>query len=104
MFNSFIDTSVLTTLGTALGLILLDLLLGIFLSMKQGNFDVRRLPQFLISSVLPYVGSLLMLALFVESIPAIAAVFYTSAASVVAKFLVDIKDKLVGLNLDRTTK
>lgn len=94
MFNYLIDSKVLTTLGTALGLVLIDLLLGIFLSMKQGNFDVRKLPQFLTSGVLPYVGSLLMLALFVGSIPAIAAVFYSSAASVVAKFMVDIKDKL----------
>jgi len=44
-----------------------------------------------------------MLAVFVESIPAIAAIFYTSAATVVAKFL-DIKDKLSqlinGLNFE----
>jgi len=94
MFDSFIDPKVLTTLGTALSLILLDLVLGIILSLKQGNFDVRKLPQFLIRGVLPYVGSLLMLAVFAESIPAIAAIFYTSAATVVAKFMVDIKDKL----------
>ncbi len=97
MFNSYIDSKVCTTLGTALGLILLDLLLGIILSIKRGNFDVRKLPQFLSSGFLPYVGSLLMLALFVESIPAIAAIFYTSAATVVAKFLVDIKDKIATL-------
>lgn len=99
MFNTFIDAKVLTTLGTALGLILIDVLLGIFLSIRQGSFDFQKLPQFLSRSVLSYVGPLLMLALFTGSIPAIAAVFYTSAATVVAKFLADIKDKLVGLNL-----
>ncbi|KGK91065.1 hypothetical protein DP73_05380 [Desulfosporosinus sp. HMP52] len=46
---------------------------------KQGNLDVRKLPQFLTSGVLPYLGSLLILAIFAKSIPAIAAVFYTSA-------------------------
>lgn len=65
MVNLFMDPKVLTTLGTALGLVLLDLLLGIILSIKQGNFDVRKLPQFLTSGVLPYVGSLMMLALFI---------------------------------------
>lgn len=104
MVNLFIDPKVLTTLGTALGLVFLDLLLGILLSIKQGNFDVRKLPQFLMRNVFPYMGSLLMLVVFVESIPAIAAIFYTSAATVVAKFLVDIKDKLSqlinGLNFE----
>ncbi|KUO71301.1 MAG: hypothetical protein APF81_01705 [Desulfosporosinus sp. BRH_c37] len=104
MLNSFLDAKVLTTLGSTLGLVLLDLLLGIILSIKQGNFDVRKLPQFLTSGVLPYVGSLLVFVLFAGSLPAITAIFYTSAATVVAKFLVDIKDKLIGLNLDRTPK
>jgi hypothetical protein len=62
--------------------------------MKQGNFDVRKLPQFLTCGVLPYVGSLMMLALFVGNIPVIATIFYTSAATVVAKFMVEVKDKI----------
>jgi len=104
MVKSFIDPKVLSTLGTALALILLDLLLGIILSINKGNFNVRKLPQYLTKNILPYLGSLLMLALFAGSIPIIAAIFYTSTATVVAKFLVDIKDKLAqlikGLNLE----
>jgi hypothetical protein len=50
------------------------------------------------------VGSLLLFGLFAGSIPVIEAIFYTSAATVVAKFMVDIKDKLVGLNFGETQK
>ena len=75
MLNSFLDAKVLTTLGSTLGLVLLDLLLGIILSIKQGNFDVRKLPQFLTSGVLPYVGSLLVFVLFAGSLPAIYSYF-----------------------------
>ena len=38
-----------------------------------------------------------MIAVLAGSIPAIAAIFYTSAATVVAKFMVEIKDKLAVL-------
>lgn len=97
----FIPEQVLAGLGTALGLILVDVVLGILVSITQKTFDPRKLPSFLQSSILPYVGSLMILAL-ASWIPAMQALFFAATAAVSVKFLADIKDKIVQMTGAKT--
>ncbi|MHB1407153.1 MAG: hypothetical protein ACYCV0_16395 [Desulfitobacteriaceae bacterium] len=88
---------VIVAFEMALGLIFLDLMLGIILALSKGEFEPRKLPKFLQSSVLPYVGSLTLLAVFSTIIPEIKALYFTAVTAVNAKFLFDVKDKIFGL-------
>lgn len=92
-------TGILTALGAVLVLILLDTLLGIILSIKARSFDVRKLPQFLATNLLPYVGSLLILALAAyvtgDYSAQIAVIFFAATAATAVKFIAEIKDKTV---------
>lgn len=90
----YIPEQVLIAIASALGLILIDVVLGILVSITQNTFDPRKLPNFLQTSILPYVGSLLILAL-ASSIPAMQALFFAATATATVKFLADIKDKIV---------
>ncbi|MHB8124625.1 MAG: hypothetical protein ACYDEJ_03110 [Desulfitobacteriaceae bacterium] len=97
-----IPKEVLVTLGGALGLIFLDVAFGIIASISRGDFDPRRLPNFLQANVLPFVGSLVLLAVCSAFIPQVEALFFAAAAPVAVKFLFDIKDKiskLIGVNI-----
>ena len=92
-------TGIFAALGAIIAPILLDTLLGIILSLKAGTFNLRKLPQFLATNLLPYVGGLLVLALTAyiagDYTAQIAALFYAAAAATAAKFLAEIKDKVL---------
>lgn len=88
------DKTVFITLGTVLGIIVLDTLLGIINAISQKQFDIRKLPQFLQTSILPYIGGLAILAVFSYD-GTIKPLFYAAAAATTAKYLAEIKDKLV---------
>lgn len=88
---------VIVALEMSLGLIFLDLMLGIILAVGKGEFEPRKLPKFLQSSVLPYVGSLSLLAVFSAVIPEIKALYFTAVTAVNAKYLFDVKDKIFSL-------
>ncbi|GAB6171947.1 hypothetical protein JCM15765_14250 [Paradesulfitobacterium aromaticivorans] len=88
---------VIVAFEMALGLIFLDLMLGIIRALSKGEFEPRKLPKFLQSSVLPYVGSLALLAIFSTIIPEIKALYFTAVTAVNAKFLFDVKDKIFSL-------
>jgi len=97
LLGSFMGPKVLAALAGVLALILLDFVLGVLIAMKEGTFDVRKLPQFLESSFIPYAGGLLILALFSNVDPTLSVLFLTIAAAVYVKFLADIKDKVAQL-------
>lgn len=80
---------------TVLAIVMLDTVLGILVSLKQGQFDWRELPRFLQTALLPYIGGLLILALVSMVSPEILVIFYSAVAATTAKFLVEIKDKVV---------
>jgi uncharacterized membrane protein YfcA len=82
---------------TVLAIIALDTVLGILASLKQGEFDWRELPRFLQTAILPYIGGLLLLGLVSMLSNEVAAIFYAAAAATTAKFLAEIKDKVVVL-------
>ena len=101
-----IAKEVVVSFEVALALIFLDLLLGIILAISRGEFEPRKLPKFLQSSILPFVGSLALLGFFSSLLPEIKALYFTSVTAVDAKFLFDIKDKVFSLigknNSDRS--
>lgn len=80
---------------TVLAIITLDTLLGILVSLKQGEFNWRELPRFMQTAILPYIGGLLLLGLVSMLSPEIAAIFYAAVAATAAKFLAEVKDKVV---------
>lgn len=90
-------TGIFTALGAVLVLILLDTLLGIILSIKASTFDIRKLPQFLVTNLLPYVGGLMVLALATyvagDYSTQLASIFFATATATAAKFIAEIKDK-----------
>ena len=92
-----VDTKVLATLGTVLGLILADFVFGVFVSLRNGDFSLSKLPQFVKTSLIPYIGGLLALALFANANAELSALFFTIAATITVKFLADITAKVTQL-------
>ena len=107
LLGSFMAPKVLLALGGVLALILADFILGVLLSFKNGTFDAKKLAQFMETSFVPYIGGLLILALFSSTDPALEVLFFTISAAVYAKFLADIKDKFsqlfAGISIQATT-
>ncbi len=94
MLNMF-DPAVLLGLKLAIITILADTTIGWILALTKGEFDIRLVPRFLQTSIVPYVGVLLVLALVTVADPAYTPVFYFVCAIVAAKFGVEaMKDKL----------
>lgn len=62
---------------------------------EHDQVDIRLIPQFIKTGILPYVGGLGVLAIAAAFIgEPFAALFYAAAAAATAKYLADIKDKL----------
>ncbi|MHB1421335.1 MAG: hypothetical protein ACYCX4_17435, partial [Bacillota bacterium] len=95
--STILPMDILKAFLVVLALVVIDVLLGIVLSIKQGNFNIRTLPRFIQQSILPYVGGLLILALGASASPEIRALFFAAVAATTIKFLADLKDKLVGI-------
>ena len=89
-----LDMTIVYTLLAALSVIVIDTLLGIVRAVAAGDFDVRYLPKFMQTALLPYVGSMLILAVFSVFIAEIKALLMISAGFVIPKFLAEIKDKM----------
>lgn len=96
------DPIIVNTVLIALVVILADALLGIIRAISRGEFDVRKLPQFLQSSVLPYAGSLVVLAVFSLWVSEIKVLLMACAGFTTAKYLAEIKDKLVAMGMAKS--
>jgi hypothetical protein len=97
VIQSFLAPKVLVTLETVLGLILADFIFGVLVSLRNGEFDLSKLPRFVETSLIPYVGGLLVLALFSNVNTELGALFFTIAATITVKFLADITAKATQL-------
>lgn len=97
MAPDWVSPEILIAFETSLALIFLDFLLGIIQAISAGSFDPRKLPQFLQKNVLPYAGSVILLGAFSIFLPEIKVIFFSASAAVGAKFLFDIKDKVIAL-------
>lgn len=106
MFDFLATDGVFWTLIVVVAAIIIDTILGAIRAALDDfeAFDLRLLPKFLATGILPYLGSLLILALAAEFIgDPFAAIFYAAAAAALAKYVAEIKDKvteLFGLNKD----
>lgn len=74
--------------------IAVDTLLGILLGIKDKDFDFSKLPQFLMTGVLPYLGGLLILALLAHFIGVpFLGFFFTAAIFIAGKYMKDLVEK-----------
>lgn len=88
---------ILTGIKICLMAILGDTLLGWLFAFIKGEFDIREAPRFLQTAVLPYVGSLLVVAVLAYLDPAYMPVFVVLTGIITAKFGVEaVKDKIIG--------
>lgn len=92
-----VDVQQFVPLLIVLALIVLDVASGAILAISRREFDVRKLPDFLRQSVLPYVGGLVILAVGSTFSPEVNALYVASVAAASGKFLAEIKDKWTGL-------
>lgn len=58
-----LDTALLKAMVFLLALIFVNVILGVAISIRQGNFEIEKLPRFLSTEVMPYYLSLAALAL-----------------------------------------
>lgn len=92
------DNTILNSLIISLVLILTDALMGILLSIKGKTFDIRVMPQFLKTNLLPYIGGLLIIGIGANYISELMPVFLTCVSLVSIKFGIEIiKDKVIKL-------
>lgn len=82
----------------ALCSILVDVSLGIAINILNKTFDFEKLPKFLLTGVLPYAGGLLVLGIAAHFVGVFfSVIFYFAATAVVAKYVKDIKTKVLTL-------
>ena len=93
--NFILELPVFTALLIVLAAILVKTCFGIILAIKEKEFDVRKLPQFLATNVVPYIGGMAILA-YVAHLAGgpFGYLFYAVALAVLAKYLAEIKDKV----------
>jgi len=94
LLSTFMTVQVAITLSTVLSLVLADFILGVLASFRSGTFSLSKLPMFMETSLVPYLGGLLVLAFFSSANTELGVLFFTVAATVSAKFLADITAKV----------
>ena len=94
---AMIDPAVLTALKIAVLTILGDAVIGWILALAKGEFDIRKVPQFLQTNLFPYVAVLLVLAAMTLVDEAYKVLYFAVTVLVTAKFGVEaLKDKVFG--------
>lgn len=94
-FMFVVSPAVLLGLKLAVLAILADTVIGWILALANGAFDIREVPRFLQTSIFPYIGVLLVLALVTVADAAYEPVFFFICTIITAKFGVEaLKDKL----------
>lgn len=88
---------ILTGIQICLIAIISDTLLGWLFAFIKGEFDIREAPRFLQTAILPYIGSLLIVAVLAYLDPSYMPLFVIVTGIITAKFGVEaIKDKIIG--------
>lgn len=90
------DSMLLLGVKVALITIFADTLFAWVLAFKQGNFNIKLVPQFLARNVFPYVGALVITAGIATLDESFMPLFAIATAGVTAKFGYEaIKEKLL---------
>lgn len=93
-----IDATILNSLLVVLASILLDMVMGVCIAIKTGTFSLSTLPKFLASNVVPYIGGLIILAVFANYVSEMEYLFYAGVGLVTIKFSKEaLADKLTTL-------
>jgi uncharacterized membrane protein YfcA len=99
-----LDFPILVALAIVVAAIVVDALLGMILALKEQEFDLRKMAQFLATNILPYAGGLSIFGLVAFWLPEpYSAAFYAAATLALVKYLAEIKDKLsllLGIDLN----
>lgn len=93
----FFDLAALKLLGSLLLVVGLNVAFGIILAIKAGTFDVRALPRFLQTDVLPIILPLAVLAFMVKGNSGLLTVWEVVSAAALAKYIAEVKDKFTQL-------
>jgi len=94
-FLTSIDSSIILGIKICLIAIMGDAMIGWLIAYLKGEFDVRKMPQFLKTNILPYIGSLLIFAVIATLDPAYLFVFTGLVVFITGKFSVEaLKDKI----------
>jgi hypothetical protein len=94
-----IDSAVVQAVLFAVSAIVIDAVLGWIWAYAQGEFDLRKMPQFLRTNIFPYIGALLVLWAFSTYMEQIKVLLLAAAGFILMKFLAEIRDKLVGMGM-----
>lgn len=90
------DPAVLLGLKVAVLAIVADTVITWVLALAKGEFDIRLMPKFLRTNILPYMAVLLFVALLTMAEETYKPVFFFVTAIVAAKFSIEaLKDKLL---------
>ena len=91
------ELSILLGIKICLIAIIGDTLLGWIFAFIKGEFDIRESPRFLQTAILPYVGSLLIVAALAWLDELYMPVFIFIVGIITAKYGVEaIKDQIIG--------
>ena len=97
-FLTNIDPNIILGVKLAVMFIVADTLFGYFLALKNRTFDIKKVPQFLATGVLPYVGGLLITAFLAILDANFMYLFASAVAGITIKFGWEtLKEKLVEL-------
>jgi hypothetical protein len=92
-----LDPKILWVFLGLLTLIVVKTLLAWIVAWRDGKFDVREAPRFIVTQVLPYVAGLLVLALPSLWHEDLAAIYYVAAGLVAVKYIAEVKDRFMAL-------
>ncbi len=88
-----LDPKILWGLLAVVTLIVVKTFLTWIIAWRDGKFDIREAPRFIVSNVLPYVAGLSVLALPSLWHEELAVIYFAGAGVVGLKYLAEVKDR-----------
>jgi len=103
-FLTNIDSSIILGIKICLIAIMGDAMVGWLIAYLKGEFDIRKVPQFLKTNILPYIGSLFIFGFLATLDSAYLPVFTGVVIFITGKFSIEaLKDKVYGYLKSLTT-
>lgn len=94
-----LPTALLNPLIAVLILIGVDVLAGILVAVSKATFNLSKVGSFIVSSILPYVGGIVLLGVLAVSNSGLQGAYLAAVAAASVKFLGDIYSKLSSLGV-----
>ncbi len=92
-----LDPRILWALLAIITLIAVKTLLAWIIAWRDGKFDIREAPRFIVSNVLPYAAGLLVLALPSLWHEDLAVIYFAGVGVVGLKYIAEVKDRFMCL-------